>query len=102
DTDTEIHAGLRRLLTELFPVVAAYGFTHAWGGPLGIARDWHPSVGIDRASGVAWGAGYGANGVAPAILAGRTLAALILDRDRDLARLPGVTPRSRRWEPEPL
>jgi glycine/D-amino acid oxidase-like deaminating enzyme len=102
DTDTEIHAGLRRLLTELFPVVAAYGFTHAWGGPLGIARDWHPSVGIDRASGVAWAGGYVGDGVATANLAGRTLADLILDRDSDLARLPWVNHRSRRWEPEPL
>ena len=26
-------------------------FTHAWGGPLGIARDWHPCVGHDPAHG---------------------------------------------------
>ncbi len=102
DTDERIHEGLRRLLTELFPVLAEHEFTHAWGGPLGIARDWHPSVGIDRASGLAWAGGYVGDGVATANLAGRTLADLILDRDSDLVRLPWVNHRSRRWEPEPL
>jgi glycine/D-amino acid oxidase-like deaminating enzyme len=102
DTDGEIHAGLRRLLAELFPVLAGHEFTHAWGGPLGIARDWHPSVGIDRASGLAWAGGYVGDGVATANLAGRTLTDLILERDSELVRLPWVNHRSRRWEPEPL
>jgi glycine/D-amino acid oxidase-like deaminating enzyme len=66
DTDGKTHAGLRRLLAELFPVLAGHEFTHAWGGPLGIARDWHPAVGIDRASGSAWAGGYVGDGVATA------------------------------------
>ncbi len=102
DTNQEIHAGLRRLLVELFPALAGHRFTHAWGGPLGIARDWHPAVGIDRAAGLAWGGGYVGDGVATANLAGRTLADLILERDSDLVRLPWVNHRARRWEPEPL
>lgn len=102
DTDAAIHAGLRRLVGELFPAVAEHPFTHAWGGPLGIARDWYPSVGLDRASGSAWAGGYVGDGVATANLAGRTLADLILARDTDLTRLPWVNHRSRRWEPEPL
>lgn len=102
DTDAHIHAGLRRLLIELFPVLAEHQFTHAWGGPLGIARDWHPAVGIDRRRGLAWAGGYVGDGVATANLAGRTLADLILTRDTDLVRLPWVNHRSRAWEPEPL
>ncbi len=102
DADREIHDGLRRLLTELFPVIAEHEFTHAWGGPLGIARDWHPAVGFDRVSGLGWAGGYVGDGVATSNLAGRTLADLILDRDSDLIRLPWVNHRSRRWEPEPL
>ena len=35
-------------------------------------------------------------------LAGRTLAALILDTGNDLTRLPWVNHRSRQWETEPL
>jgi len=102
DTDTRIHAGLESLLAELFPVVAGHAITHAWGGPLAIARDWHPSVGIDRATGIAWAGGYVGDGVATANLAGRTLSDLILGRSSDLTALPWVNHRSRHWEPEPL
>jgi glycine/D-amino acid oxidase-like deaminating enzyme len=102
DADADIHAGLRQLLAELFPVVAGHEITHAWGGPLALARDWHPSVGLDRATGLAWAGGYVGDGVATANLAGRTLTDLILGRDSDLAALPWVDHRSKRWEPEPL
>jgi len=102
DTDARIHAGLESLLAELFPVVAGHAITHAWGGPLAIARDWHPSVGLDRETGIAWAGGYVGDGVATANLAGRTLSDLILGRNSDLTALPWVNRRSRRWEPEPL
>ena len=71
-------------------------------GPSGIPRDWHCSVGLDRATGLAWAGGYVGDGVATTNLAGRTLAELITGRTTDLARLPWVDHRSRRWEPEPL
>jgi glycine/D-amino acid oxidase-like deaminating enzyme len=93
---------LQRTLVELFPVLHDARITHRWGGPLGIARDWHASVGLDRATGTAWAGGYVGDGVSTANLAGRTLADLILDRDTELTRLPWVGHRSRRWEPEPL
>jgi hypothetical protein len=59
-------------------------------------------VGLDRRTGLAWAGGYVGDGVSTANLAGRTLAALILDRPSPLTRLPWVGHRSRRWEPEPL
>jgi glycine/D-amino acid oxidase-like deaminating enzyme len=102
DTDARIHAGLASLLAELFPVVAGHAITHAWGGPLAIARDWHPSVGLDRPTGIAWAGGYVGDGVATTNLAGRTLTDLILGRKSDLTALPWVNHRSRRWEPEPF
>lgn len=102
DTDARIHAGLESLLAELFPVVAGHAITHAWGGPLAIARDWHPSVGLDRTTGIGWAGGYVGDGVATANLAGRTLSDLILGRASDLTALAWVNHRSRRWEPEPL
>ena len=34
-------------LVDLFPALAGVEITHRWGGPLGIARDWFPSVGLD-------------------------------------------------------
>ena len=76
--------------------------THAWGGPLGIPRDWCASVGLDPATGLGWAGGYVGDGVSTTNLAGRTLADLILETDSDLTRLPWVNHRSPRWEPEPL
>jgi glycine/D-amino acid oxidase-like deaminating enzyme len=97
-----VFAGLRRAVRDLFPALAGHAFTHAWGGPLGIARDWHASVGLDRLSGLAWAGGYVGDGVGTSNLAGRTLADLIAGRSTDLTRLPWVGHRSRRWEPEPV
>jgi len=102
DRDRRVHDGVHRTLVELFPALAATRVTHCWGGPLGIARDWHPSVGFDRASGIGWAGGYVGDGVAVTNLAGRTLAALITGSQDDCTRLCWVDHRSRSWELEPL
>jgi glycine/D-amino acid oxidase-like deaminating enzyme len=102
DHEERVFADLRETLVELFPAVDGAAFTHAWGGPLGISRDWMPSVGLDRATGVGWAGGYVGDGVSTTNLAGRTLADLVTGRDSDLISLPWVNHRSRRWEPEPL
>lgn len=103
DQEPQVFAMLRETLRDLLPQLPAdLAFTHAWGGPLGIARDWAASVGLDRASGSAWAGGYVGDGVGTANLAGRTLADLVLGRDTDLTSMPWVNHRSRRWEPEPL
>ena len=101
DRDPDTFAALRAILVELAPGVRDAAVTHTWGGPLGVARDWCPSVGLDRPSGLAWAGGYVGDGVAAANLAGRTLTDLVLGRDTDLTRLPWVGHRSPRWEPEP-
>jgi glycine/D-amino acid oxidase-like deaminating enzyme len=102
DRDPSVHEALRRTLVELFPALADARITHGWGGPLGISRDWFSSVGIDRATGVAWAGGYVGDGVSTTNLAGRTLSDLILRQDTELTGLPWVGHRSKRWEPEPL
>jgi glycine/D-amino acid oxidase-like deaminating enzyme len=102
DRVPSVFEALRRTLRELLPAIAEVGFSHAWGGPLGIARDWHPSVGLDRAAGLGWAGGYVGDGVAASNLAGRTLAELILGQDSERTDLPWVNHRSPRWEPEPL
>ncbi len=102
DRDPAVHAALWRVLTDLFPAVAGASVTHTWGGPLGIARDWWASCGLDRKTGLAWSGGYVGDGVGTANLGGRTLADLILDRRTDLIDLPWVGHSSPRWEPEPL
>jgi glycine/D-amino acid oxidase-like deaminating enzyme len=102
DRNRRVHSGLREVLADLFPVVADYEVTHEWGGALAIPRDWHASVGFDRASGMAWAGGYVGDGVSTTNLAGRTLAQLISSQESELTRLPWVGHRSRAWEPEPL
>lgn len=102
DRDARVHAGLWTTLLDLFPVLAGSKVTHAWGGPLGIPRDWCASVGLDRTTGLGWAGGYVGDGVGTTNLAGRTLRDLILRRDTELTRLPWVGHASRPWEPEPL
>ena len=102
DRDRRVFRGLRKSLVELLPALADTAVTHAWGGCLGVPRDWCASVGLDRGTGVAWAGGYVGDGVSTTNLAGRTLRDLILQRDTDLVRLPWVGHHSPRWEPEPL
>jgi glycine/D-amino acid oxidase-like deaminating enzyme len=93
---------VREALESLFPVLRDYRITHRWGGALGVPRDWRPSVGIDRARGLAWAGGYVGEGVAASNLAGRTLAELLLDQATERVGLPLVGPPFPAWEPEPL
>jgi glycine/D-amino acid oxidase-like deaminating enzyme len=102
DADEAVFRMLRRSLTQLFPATEGVEFTHAWGGPLGITRDWQPGVGYDPATGAGHAGGYVGDGVALSNLAGRTLADLVTAHDTALTRLPWVQHRSRPWEPEPL
>ena len=80
DHDSTVFADLRETITDLLPSIEGVRFTHAWGGPLGIARDWHPSVGHDPSTGLGWAGGYVGDGVAASNLAGRTLADLVTGR----------------------
>jgi len=102
DQEPRVFESLRKTLVELLPTLRGVGFSHAWGGAIGMPRDWHASVGLERATGMGWAGGYVGDGVGTSNLAGRTLADLILDRETDLVDLPWVGHRSRQWEPEPL
>jgi glycine/D-amino acid oxidase-like deaminating enzyme len=98
DLVPEVFESLRHTLTDMFGIRPA--IAGRWGGPLGIPRDWMPSVGLR--DGVAWAGGYVGDGVAAANLAGRTLADLIAGNRTALTTLPWVGHRSRPWEPEPI
>jgi glycine/D-amino acid oxidase-like deaminating enzyme len=101
DREPDVFAALRNTLIELFPVLSDVVVTHTWGGPIGIARDWCASVGVDPATGLGWAGGYVGDGLSTTNLAGRTLADLITGKDSEIARLPWVGHRSPRWEREP-
>jgi glycine/D-amino acid oxidase-like deaminating enzyme len=100
-TDPVTEARLRAMLARIFPDAAACGIETSWCGVLGAPRDWVPSVGLDRATGLGWAGGYVGVGVATAHLAGRTLADLALGRETAMTRLPWVNRRAPDWEPEP-
>ena len=51
DREPRVFDMLRATLVEMLPPVAGARFTHAWGGALGIPRDWVASVGLDRGTG---------------------------------------------------
>ena len=102
DHDPHVFAKLWATLRDLFPAVDGRHVTHAWGGALGIPRDWCASVGLDRTTGLGWAGGYVGDGVATTNLAGRTLRDLVLERRTELTALPWVGHHSPSWEPEPL
>ncbi|MDW8059449.1 MAG: FAD-dependent oxidoreductase [Thermomicrobium sp.] len=104
DRHEPTHEMLRAMCYEWFPMLRLHGvrFTHAWGGPLGVPRDWMPTMRYDPCSGIAIACGYTGQGVATANLAGRILADLITGRPSRLVELPMPKHRLRPWEPEPL
>jgi glycine/D-amino acid oxidase-like deaminating enzyme len=104
DREPRVHAELKRVLGELFPMLRDVKVTHTWGGALGVPRDWFASVGINRAAKLAWAGGYVGDGVGASNLAGRTLADLLRGEHgeaTELTALPWVGHRSPLWEPEP-
>ncbi|MFV2000462.1 MAG: NAD(P)/FAD-dependent oxidoreductase [Acidimicrobiia bacterium] len=102
DIDGGVHAELVRVLLQLFPVLSNFEITHRWGGPLGVSRDWRPSVTVDHDKGIAWAGGYVGDGVNAAHMAGQTLAELITHTDSPRTTLPWVNHAWPKWEPEPL
>ena len=93
---------LRDRLRSLFPALGEVPVARAWHGVLGVSRDWCPTVGLNRTTGIGFAGGYAGEGVAAAHLAAHTMCDLILGRDTELARLPWVGAPPRNWEPEPL
>jgi len=102
DRHAATHARLKGFVREWFPSLAGIRFTHEWGGPLGMPRDWHPTVAFDTATGIATARGYVGHGVSTTNLAGRTLTDLITGTRSPLTELPFVNHRSRNWEVEPF
>jgi glycine/D-amino acid oxidase-like deaminating enzyme len=102
DRHDATHERLRAAVPEWFPSLADVRFTHAWGGTVGVPRDFMPTMTFDPRTGIASSRGYTGEGVAASNLGGRVLADQIVGADTALVRLPMVGHRSRNWEPEPL
>ena len=91
-------AGMRRLLPDL----AGVPVTEAWGGPIDVSPDRLPIIGSTHGGRVHHAYGYSGNGVGPAHLAGRILAARIAGGEDPVARLPIAGRHVRRFPPEPI
>jgi glycine/D-amino acid oxidase-like deaminating enzyme len=102
ERNEQVRARLAATVRSHFPPASGAAITHHWGGTLAVPRDWTMAVHFDPASGLGWAGGYSGHGVVAASLAGRTLADLVTGAGSELATMPWVEHRSRRWEPEPL
>ena len=92
-------AGLRRL----FPSLADVRIEDAWGGPIDISADHLPWFGSIAGRPIHYGHGYSGNGVAPAVIGGRIIAARAVEHAEDPAlALPLAAGRPPRpFPPEP-
>jgi glycine/D-amino acid oxidase-like deaminating enzyme len=86
----------------LFPQLSEVRLTDAWGGPIDVSPDHLPHVWSTRGGRMHIAAGYSGNGVAPSHLVGRLLAALALDSDEPITRLPIVGRPRPPFPPEPF
>lgn len=96
------HARIQQMLLEWFPTLQGVKFSHAWGGPVGMPRDWMPMTEFDPATKIATARGYTGQGVSTTNLTGRILAELISAQRTELSHLPIAQRRSPYWEREPL
>ena len=102
DRHSETHAYIQKLVVEWFPMLAGIRFTHSWGGPVGMPRDWMPMTDFDPVTKIATARGYTGQGVSTTNLTGRVVAELVSGKKTALSRLPVAKRKSPRWEREPL
>jgi glycine/D-amino acid oxidase-like deaminating enzyme len=86
----------------LFPQLRDVRLTDAWGGPIDVSPDHLPHVWSTHGGRMHIAAGYSGNGVAPSHLVGRLLAALAVDADEPITRLPIVGRPRPAFPPEPF
>jgi glycine/D-amino acid oxidase-like deaminating enzyme len=102
DTHPLIHEKICNSMRKIFEKIGDIEITHKWGGPLGVPRNWNPSVNFDARSGLGSLGGYVGDGVAASNLAARTMAHLIAEDNHELTQLCWANNQSRKWEVEPL
>ena len=102
DRHEPTHSLVHRLVVDWFPSLRGIGFTHDWGGPVGVPRDWMPTVSFDSEAKLAMISGYTGQGVGTSNLSGRILADLLCAKSSELTALPLAQRQSPSWEVEPL
>ena len=102
NTHPLIHEKICNSMRKIFEKIGDLEITHKWGGPLGVPRNWNPSVNFDARSGLGSLGGYVGDGVAASNLAARTMAHLIAEDNHEITQLCWANNQSRKWEVEPL
>ncbi|MCC7076916.1 MAG: FAD-dependent oxidoreductase [Acidimicrobiia bacterium] len=85
-----------------FPQLPDVGFTHHWGGPVGITVSFLPIFGTLLEGRLHYGLGYNGHGVAPSHTGGKILRDKVLGRRTGLTELCFVDSKEYTFPPEPL
>jgi glycine/D-amino acid oxidase-like deaminating enzyme len=102
---THDHHAIERVVANfrhLFPMLANVRIDDAWGGPIDITADRFPEIGSREGGRVLYAHGFAGNGVGPARLAGRMLAARLAGGADPIAFLPIFGRGQRFLPPEPF
>lgn len=102
EVDPGVVERVRSDLVRFFPGLRGRRVAHAWGGPVDVSPNHFPSLGTLPGGRIHFVHGFTGNGVGPAHLAGRVLAAMALDRRDELTGLAIVEPPQAPIPPEPL
>ena len=89
-------------LHRMFPGFVDVPVEAAWGGPIDVSGHHLPTFGTLGRGNVHYGHGYTGNGVGPAHLGGRIMAARILGKSDPVLDLPLVDLEPLRFPPEPI
>jgi glycine/D-amino acid oxidase-like deaminating enzyme len=101
-TDRGAVARVMANFRHLLPMLADVRIDDAWGGPIDITADRFPEIGSRHGGRVHYAHGFAGNGVGPARMAGRTLAAAVAGVQDPLAAHALVGRRQRILPPEPF
>ncbi|HVO55085.1 MAG TPA: FAD-binding oxidoreductase [Solirubrobacterales bacterium] len=101
--DRRATARVARDLPRYVPPALDARITHAWAGPVDRSIDGLPIVGrLPGRARVLYGVGFSGNGIAPALLVGRALAALAQGREDEWVGLGLVREPAGLFPPEPV
>lgn len=102
DTNADVLGRLKSTFRRTFPQLDDVGFTHHWGGPVGITPTFLPICGTLLDGRLHYGIGYNGHGVAPSHTVAKVLHDKVLGRDGPLGDLCFVDTDEASFPPEPL
>ena len=102
DRSERVLARLTETFHLTFPQLSDVGFTHHWGGPVGMTVAFLPMFGTLLDGRLHYGLGYNGHGVAPSHTGGKILRDKVLGKTSELTELCFVDSREVKFPPEPI